>query len=143
MAASLLPAMSDMAITRFPGIIAGAMRRTILLLHLCGALLAGLFLIVLGVTGAIMAFEEDLDRLMNPALYASHPEREPLGVSAILSALRSSHPTERISRLQLPQVRGGPFITQIANRQVFVDGATGSINGTRSDQSCVMRASAS
>jgi uncharacterized iron-regulated membrane protein len=43
-------------------------RRLILTVHLWVGLLAGVFILILGITGSIMAFETELDRLLHPHL---------------------------------------------------------------------------
>src|SRR5262249_8131761 len=53
------------------------MRRIILKLHLVAALAAGAFLAVLGVTGAIMAFEPELDHLLHRPLWHVTPQGAP------------------------------------------------------------------
>lgn len=107
------------------------MRNLIRVLHLGGAVGAGLFLIVLGVTGAIMAFEDDLDRFFNPRLFTVAPGHPPMPVSAVLATLRHDHPGERFRRLQLPAGPDAPYSAQVGTQQIFFDGGTGTLIGTR------------
>ena len=44
------------------------MRRLIFNLHLYLALVAGVFVVILGLTGSIMAFDTELDHLFHPSL---------------------------------------------------------------------------
>ena len=50
-------------------IAAGPWRSLFLNVHLAGGLVAGLFLLILGVTGSIMAFESEIDQLIHPSLF--------------------------------------------------------------------------
>ena len=53
-----------------PKVIA-AMRKVILQLHLIVALTAGIFIVILGVTGSIMAFEPEVDLLVPRIAYVT------------------------------------------------------------------------
>ena len=56
-----------------------SVRRLILNLHLFIALIAGAFMVILGVTGSIMEFEPELDRSLHPQLsYVTPGRRSPL-----------------------------------------------------------------
>lgn len=108
------------------------MRKLILNLHLYGALLAGIFVVIIGVTGSIMAFEEDLDRLTHPGLFRVEPQGTALPVSELFKAAQKAYPGQRIGTIRLPQrptdaaqfgVKGG--------RGAFMNPYTGAIIGER------------
>jgi len=113
------------------------MRKLILNLHLYGALIAGVFLIILGVTGSILAFEEDLDRLFNAKLYHAGPKASegqqtaPSSIWEVQAALEKAYPGQHISILRLPFRPGDAYITQLGSKQIFVNGNTGAIIGER------------
>ena len=108
------------------------MRNLVLNLHLYGALIAGLFLIVLGVTGSILAFQEELDHLLNPQLFKIAPSSSPaLPLSAIQESLHNGYPKINFSRLGLPQTLDQPYVAQFRTTQVFVNRFTGQIIGSR------------
>jgi uncharacterized iron-regulated membrane protein len=58
-------------------------RRLILNIHLFIALIAGAFMVILGVTGSIMAFDPELDRLLHPQLSYVAPDRRVISLSEI------------------------------------------------------------
>jgi uncharacterized iron-regulated membrane protein len=58
-------------------------RNLIRTLHLLIALTAGTFMVILGVTGSIMEFEPELDRLFHPQLSYITPGRQALSLSEI------------------------------------------------------------
>ena len=107
------------------------MRKIILNLHLYGALIAGIFLIILGVTGAIIAFEDDLDRLFNARLYKVELQPTALSITAIVAALEKAYPAKHISLLRLPAHPSDAYITQLGSKQIFINGYTGAIIGER------------
>jgi uncharacterized iron-regulated membrane protein len=108
------------------------LRKVLLNLHLYGALIVGLFIVLIGVTGSIMVFEEGWDRLLNPALYKVQPQGQQMPVSGLLSAAAKAYPGQRINNIRLPKdetdsagfgVRGP--------KQVFMNPYTGEILGER------------
>jgi len=107
------------------------MRKLILNLHLYGALIAGLFLILLGGTGSILAFQGELDHLLNPGLYKIVPKGEVLPLSAIQEALHKAYPDKKIGRIWFPQEADIVYSAQFQSTQVFVNSYTGEIVGTR------------
>ena len=80
------------------------MRKVVLNLHLYSALVVGLFIVLIGVTGSIMVFEEGWDRLLNPKLYKVQPQGQPMPVNGLFAAAARAY-RERILALQ---DHGGP-----------------------------------
>lgn len=64
------------------------MRRVILNTHLFIAILAGMFMVIQGVTGSIMEFEPELDRAFHADLSYITPDGQALPASQIISAVR-------------------------------------------------------
>lgn len=109
------------------------MRKTIFNLHLYGALIVGLFVVTIGVTGSIMAFEDDLDRLFNPRLFTVEPAGAPLPVADLFHAASTAYPGQKINLLRLPQgpTRSAMFTVR-GPKQVFLNPYNGQILGERS-----------
>ncbi len=63
------------------------MRRVILTVHLSVGLIAGVFILVLGLTGSVMAFEPELDRLLHPHLSYVKPSGRVLALGEIGEAV--------------------------------------------------------
>jgi len=80
------------------------MRTAIRLLHLALALVGGLLLSVVSVTGSMAAFRPEIDRL-----HASPPSGSAGTVDrdAIVAALLADHPGARVQRLVTPEAWGG------------------------------------
>src|ERR1043165_533442 len=109
------------------------MRSIILKLHLVIALLAGALLIVLGVTGSVMAFEPELDHLLHRSLWHVTPppqtgrkSLEELGVAA--SRTRSD---EHPSGYLLSTSPDLAYQVLFRGRSVFVNPFTGDVLGVR------------
>ena len=109
------------------------MRKLLFNLHLYLALLAGLFIVTIGVTGAIMAFEPELDRAMNASLFKVKPQAQPVRASALFGAASKAYPGQRIASIRMPQSpNDSAQFTVKGPRQIFMDPYTGTINGERS-----------
>lgn len=107
------------------------MRKLLFNLHLYGALIVGIFVVIIGVTGSIMAFEEGWDRLLNPTLYKVQPEGPPLPVSGLLQAAAKPYPGQRVGYLRLPQDASDSAGFSVRGKGVFMNPYTGAILGER------------
>jgi uncharacterized iron-regulated membrane protein len=79
------------------------LRKLLLTLHLWAGLTAGIFLILLSVTGSLMVFEEEIDRALNPKLTWIKPSEKPLSL------------TEMKARLEKNLCRARPLPTLVVN----------------------------
>lgn len=109
------------------------MRKLLFNLHLYGALIVGIFVVIIGVTGSIMAFEEDLDRLFHPELFKVQPQGELLPASALFQAAAQAFPGQKIGNIRFAQSPDSSAVFVVSGpRQVFMDPYTGKILGSRS-----------
>ncbi|MBZ5601704.1 MAG: PepSY domain-containing protein [Acidobacteriia bacterium] len=109
------------------------MRKLLFNLHLYFALIVGIFVVIIGVTGSIMAFEPELDRLMNPALFRVAPQGQTLPVSEIFQAASRAYPGQKIGFIRMPQSPDDSAQFNIKGpKQVFLNPYTGAILGERS-----------
>ena len=72
------------------------MRRIILNLHLYASLLVGVFVIILGITGSIMAFEQELIHVFHPKLSYVKPQSQALSLADINAAVTKAYPNVHI-----------------------------------------------
>jgi len=70
-------------------------------LHWLIGITAGTVLIVVGVTGAILSFEPELSRAMNPAVMNVTPQRATLSPDALVGRINAAVPEKRITALTL------------------------------------------
>lgn len=80
------------------------MRKTLLKLHLYLGLTAGLFLLLLGLTGSIMSFESDIDHWVHPSLWYVAPGGQPLPESELVARVEKHFAPAKVHAIQiLPQ----------------------------------------
>lgn len=107
-------------------------RRILFNLHLWTAMIAGAVLILLGATGAILAFEEPIDHALNPGLFYVHPQGNALPASVLLSRVRQNFPGKRVTMLMFGKA---PDLSTMATvpgaGSVFIDPYSGRIMGVR------------
>jgi uncharacterized iron-regulated membrane protein len=119
----------------------------VLLHRYVGLVMAG-FLLLAGLTGAVLAYYHELDGAMNPAwshVAPPRPDALPLDALQLREQVQQRHPQARVNFVPLAQRPGEPavfFLTAgrdpatgqpalLANDQVFVDPYTGRILGER------------
>jgi uncharacterized iron-regulated membrane protein len=79
------------------------MRKLLLNLHLWAGLIAALFLLILGVSGALVAFEGEIDRTLNAKLSYVQPQAQPLTLEAISAKLRAAYAEAKIEMFGMPE----------------------------------------
>ena len=111
------------------------MRKLLLQLHLWAGLTAALFLLLLGVSGAIIAFEGEIDRALNAKLSYVQPQGQPLTLEAISAKLTAMYPGTRIEQFGLPQRPNYSMLVGLAassgkNLELFVNPYTAEVLGS-------------
>jgi len=108
-------------------------RNWILRIHLWLGLTAALFLIVLGLSGAIIAFEGDYDHWFNPGLWYVTPQAQRLSQQSLLEMVQQRFAPARVEAIQMQDGRVNLaqdyFLTPTL--EVFVNPYNGAILGTR------------
>jgi uncharacterized iron-regulated membrane protein len=112
------------------------MRKLMLNLHLYTALIAGLVIVILGTTGAIMVFESELDVIFHRSLFKVQPGAKAMPVADVIGVAKAAYPQWKFRYLVMP---AGPdrsyyaMMVDSANvlHEVFVDGYTGRVVGAR------------
>ena len=107
------------------------MRRTILTLHLIVALVAGAFLIVLGATGSIMAFETELDHVLHRQRWYVTPQSTTKTLEELGAAASQTQPGQRPRGYLLSTSPNLAYEVLFPTRVVFVDPYTGAVLGDR------------
>ncbi len=106
------------------------MRKILLRLHLVLALAASALLLVLGSTGAVMAFEEPLHVLFHPSWHHIAPAEGPrLPIAAVVRVVAQRYPGETIAAVYFPNAPGRSTTVRTARRVVFVNAYSGEILG--------------
>lgn len=116
------------------------MRKLLLTLHLYGTLIAGIFVVILGLTGSIIAFEVQLDRLFHPSLFDIAPQAAaPLPLSKLAESVQRRFPGGKVEGFVLAQHANTAHVAYTSGTAVFVNGYTGAILGTRRGPTLINR----
>jgi uncharacterized iron-regulated membrane protein len=91
----------------------------ILVMHRWLALIAGLFLLCQGVTGTLVAFRYELNRLLHPGVMTIAPSTRHASLAGIVAAARHALPDSRVARVDYPRRPDDAFIV----RMTGTDGA--------------------
>lgn len=111
------------------------MRKLIFNLHLYLALLASAFVIILGVTGSIMAFEPEIDHLLHRKLAYVTPGKQTLSLAEIGAVVARRFPGEPIDAYILSTSPDLSYqVAMETSGSVYVNQYTGEILGVRPDQ---------
>ncbi|CAN5252512.1 hypothetical protein BH11CYA1_BH11CYA1_39290 [soil metagenome] len=80
------------------------LRKGLLSLHLCLALLLGLYFSLMGLTGSTLVFKTELHRLFKPAAYFVNvpANAEPLPLDSLVKVFNEGHPGSSLSFMTLP-----------------------------------------
>jgi len=114
------------------------MRKFILTVHLVLGISSALFVIVLGLSGAVMAFENDYDHWFNPELWYVRPTGTLMSQQALLDIANRAVAPLKISAVAMQDGRADlseDFSARNGNgeRELFVNPYDGSILGARDE----------
>lgn len=116
-----------------------SLRPLLVVLHrYVGLAIAG-FLIVAGLTGAVITFEKEVDGWLNPAMMRVVPGRAALPLDELAARIERARPDLTVATIELPEAPGQSvrvFVTAADGRpaavnELFADPATGAVLGTR------------
>lgn len=110
------------------------MRTTLFKIHSCLGLGSGLFVLLMSLSGSLLVFHEELDRLQYPPV--SRLEGPVVSIDSAYRSVQHQYPRARISSCVLPDDDRLPFIFSLSEQgkpslQVFVHPQTGQVIGTR------------
>src|SRR5436305_1159148 len=108
------------------------MRRLLFKLHLYVALIAGVFILILGLTGSIMAFEQEIDHVLHWKLTYVTPQSRALSLREIAGIVTRAFPGEEVRGYGISTSPGIGYQVATRKRTVFVNQYTGDILGTLS-----------
>lgn len=120
------------------------MKKAILQIHLWIGLLAALLLFCLGISGAMLVFEDQIDHALNPRLSHVNPSSTALPLAALQRAAEQAHPGYRATGVYFPgsddvsyaiglESKSGPGI------EVAINQYTGEVLGTWDDRRFVRK----
>ena len=120
-------------------------RNSLVTVHLWVGMIAAPFLLVLGLTGAVMVFENEIAESLDARLVRVHPAGTPLSPTALESKLQSAYPGYRMLGINLPpDARHSAAIDAVSpdgktEVGLFVDPYSGKVLGTAAELHGVMQ----
>lgn len=114
-------------------------RSVLFKLHLAGGLGAGLFLLILGVSGAVLAYSDQIDAFLHPSIFKVAPHAQPLPLTQLAASASAVLQPGYVIRDYVPSVKPDRSYWFAAYpghhrlpRQVFVNQYTGEVLGNLS-----------
>jgi uncharacterized iron-regulated membrane protein len=111
-----------------------AIRPTILAVHRWLTFVVGVLFVLITFTGAVLVYEDALDRALAPELFRATPGD--VGADRVVASIRAAHPEARLTRVWLPAGDRAVYIGELQRRRqrplaVHVDPGTGRLLGAR------------
>jgi uncharacterized iron-regulated membrane protein len=91
------------------------LRRALVQVHLYGGLVLGLYVLIIGLTGASLVFREEMEDRMLPRI-AETSNAPHLNVDEIASAVHSAYPDWTLTSIYWPQQSHGTWHAELRNR---------------------------
>ena len=113
------------------------MKRILLRVHFYLGLCACLFLVILSLTGAVLVFENELNRAVNPALLKVEPRDHPLPWETVRHRVEQQEPEWRVQRIYMPASDSDSTYVRLVSRttgktrEIYVNQYTGIILGRK------------
>src|SRR5690349_4540612 len=101
------------------------MRKLLFNLHLWVALIAGLFIVILGLTGSIMAFEQEIDQVAHWKLNYITPQPQARSLHDLAGIVTAAYPGEPIRGYGLSTSPGMSYQIATRKRMVYLNQYTG------------------
>ena len=107
--------------------------------HLYLGIFAGVIVAFIGLTGSILAFGEEIDEVLNPALFTVPAQHPPPAVPKLINLVHQKHPALAYSYVTIPDAKkpGATYVFFDAKteEQVFINPYNGDICGRRNHDS--------
>lgn len=118
------------------------LRRLLFQVHLWTGVGVGLYIFVVAVTGSLLVFRGEVEARLRPELL--HPAEagaSQVSIPAVVDTVRAAHPEARLLGVYAPAGERQTFIVWLsehgATEPIFVDPTTGTILGTRPENSWI------
>ena len=107
-------------------------RRIVVNIHLYIALAAGLFLILIGLTGSMVVFREEIEKLMHPELLETTVRDERVPLQTVLNAIKRVYPEDKIVFIRMPRTPLETYLFKMNSAHdlfVYADPYSGEVLG--------------
>lgn len=116
-------------------------RRLLYHVHRTTAIVAGLWLAAIGLSGALLVFAPEIDAWSTPELFQVEPGKEYQSLDVIVESVAYAFPEEPVFRIRLPEQPHDSlqlWLTSTSGRRVYVDPHDGKILGSRLPEQTVL-----
>jgi uncharacterized iron-regulated membrane protein len=115
-------------------------RRSLLKVHQWVGLAAGLFLVVIAVSGSALVFENEIDRALHPSTSFVTPGAAPLPIGTLAARVSAAYPQDQITGVRIADRPDQADEFSLRSRQgAMVDPYTGTILGLRDHEASFAR----
>src|SRR5262245_575472 len=113
------------------------MRRACLQIHLVVGLATGLYIIVVSITGALLVWRIDLQRLTYPELFTPSRAAAEVDAETVLASVQATYPRHHVSGVDAPTTSRPTYLAYATQGAAFItilaDPATGQVLGELPD----------
>jgi uncharacterized iron-regulated membrane protein len=109
-------------------------RKLIFDIHLWVGLSVGLLLVLAGLTGSLLVFDEEIDAALNPGLLQVAPGGERAPLQQVVASVAAAYPEHPVSYIRMPRAPGETYEVTTAGAaplEIFVDPYRGTVLGAR------------
>src|SRR3954466_4232697 len=92
-------------------------RRSLLALHQWVGLAAGLFLIVISVSGSALVFENGIDRALNRSTSFVTPAAQGLPIETMVSRVQAAYPKDQVTGIGIADTPDQAYAVSLRSRQ--------------------------
>lgn len=112
------------------------LRQPTLILHRYTGVIAGILLIIIGLTGSMLVFAEELDHFLHPQLLQVVSQNERVSLETVLDTVREARPDLKPHRIIVPQESNGVYTVMMESpseeyTDIYVNPYSGTIVGSR------------
>jgi uncharacterized iron-regulated membrane protein len=116
------------------------MRRALLTLHQWVGLAAGVFLIVIAVSGSALVFENEIDRALNRSTSFVTPGATPLPIETLIARVQAAYPKDPVTGVRIADKPDQAYEVSVRGRGgAMVNPYTGDVLGLRDHEKSFAR----
>jgi uncharacterized iron-regulated membrane protein len=115
-------------------------RRSLLTLHQWVGLAAGLFLVVIAVSGSALVFENEIDRALNLSTSFVAPGARALPIETLIARVQAAYPQDQVTGVRVADKPDQAYELSLRSRQgAMINPYTGDVLGLRDHEKSVAR----
>jgi uncharacterized iron-regulated membrane protein len=94
--------------------------------------IVGLLLMVMGITGSLLVFDDEIENFLSPQLLQVKPQKERVSIESMLKTAQRTYPKLKFEHIMIPQEPDEVYTIMTSDStSVYVNPYTGSIVGLR------------